>query len=332
MKGTVLVTAVGSFSAAAVIETCKAEGYRVIGCDIYPPEWIAASLETDRFFQAPYATDGAHYLEFLEKICAENQIDFLLPLTDVEIDVIDRWRSRARALGVTLCMSGEAAIGLCRDKQKLAQYLKPLRICPVIPGRSLSQVLSEAEAGGFEPLAYPLVLKPFRGRSSQGLRIIENVRQMQRAGEDLRGEAAHYLVQPKIPGPVVTVDVVRDAEHGRTVCLPRRELLRTFNGAGTSVYVFRDPLLEKQCAALAEALDIRGCVNFEFIEKTETERYLLECNPRFSGGAAFSRMAGYDMVKNHLRCFAGGEIEPAGEIKNQYLVKRYTEFCTKIED
>ena len=106
----------------------------------------------------------------------------------------------------------------------------------------------------------------------------------------------------------------------------------TFNGAGTSVYVFRDPLLESQCAALAEALDIRGCVNFEFIEKTETERYLLECNPRFSGGVAFSRMAGYDMVKNHLRCFAGGEIEPAGEIKNQYLVKRYTEFCTKIED
>lgn len=78
--------------------------------------------------------------------------------------------------------------------------------------------------------------------------------------------------------------------------------------------------------AVAKALNIWGCVNFEFVEKEEQEWYLLECNPRFSGGTAFSSMAGYDMVKNHLRCFTGEELEPMGEIKGQYLVKRYQEY------
>lgn len=90
----------------------------------------------------------------------------------------------------------------------------------------------------------------------------------------------------------------------------------SLNGAGTSVQVFRDPVLEKICEAIAGALDVKGCVNFEFIEhhteQGEVLWYFLECNPRFAGGVAFSCMAGYDMVKNHLRCFAGEEPEPAG--------------------
>ena len=40
MSRTILVTAIGSFSAAVVVRKYKEEGFRVIGCDIYPAEWI----------------------------------------------------------------------------------------------------------------------------------------------------------------------------------------------------------------------------------------------------------------------------------------------------
>ena len=36
MQKTILVTAIGSFSAGAVISACKRDGYRVVGCDVYP--------------------------------------------------------------------------------------------------------------------------------------------------------------------------------------------------------------------------------------------------------------------------------------------------------
>ena len=79
----------------------------------------------------------------------------------------------------------------------------------------------------------------------------------------------------------------------------------------------------------------KGCVNFEFVEEIEpAEKHgpgkwrFLECNPRFSGGLAFSAVAGYDMVRNHINCFKGIGLEPEGEIRNQYVARRYTEVVT----
>ncbi len=327
---TILITAIGSFSAASVIACYKNLGFRVVGCDIYPEEWVASSLDVDAFYRAPYATDQAAYLAFMEMVCRREQVSFLIPLTDVEVDVLNGFRSTAERLGVTLCMSSEEAILRCRNKRVLEEYLSELGICLTIPG----EVLSEADPGN---LRYPAVVKPFMGRSSQGLRYVEDSEELKAVKTQLGSQGASYLVQPKISGYVVTVDVVRQAslEGSRTVCLPRKEYLRTPNGAGTSVYVFRDEQLEGQCQKIAEALDVRGCVNFEFIEKTtETgpEWYFLECNPRFSGGVAFSILGGYDMAKAHLDCFLGKLPETMGYIPGQYLVKRYTEYCMKVEE
>lgn len=329
-RKTVVVTAIGSFSAGIVIETCRREGYRVVGCDIYPAQWVVNSRDVDVFYQAPYATDRDAYREFLVQICKKEQASFLLPLTDVEIDVIHHWEQAEEEMGVTICVSGYDTISLCRDKRKMEQFLADKQICRTIPGRSLDEVMEHEAELGYAGLSYPVVLKPVDGRSSQGLRTADSAREMEMAVELCRDGAENYLVQPRISGMIVTVDVVRDPETGETVCLPRRELLRTLNGAGTSVCVFRDDALETQCRKLAQALGIRGCVNFEFVEHVtyqgDVEWYFLECNPRFSGGVAFSCMAGYDMVKNHLNCFEGRGIEKMGDVCGQYIARRYTEY------
>ena len=63
-----LVTAIGSFASDIVIKTLKEEGIYVIGCDIYPKEWVAQSLDTDGFYQAPYAADKEEYIAFIKKV------------------------------------------------------------------------------------------------------------------------------------------------------------------------------------------------------------------------------------------------------------------------
>lgn len=331
MNKTVLVTAIGSFSAGAVISTCKREGCRVVGCDIYPAEWVVNSMEADAFYQAPYATDGKAYRSFLADVCRREQVDLIIPLTDAEVDTLQDWYKASEDLGAVICMSGYETIALCRNKERMERFLNSRSICPAIPAQHLSEVIGTEADSKYVGLSYPIVLKPKDGRSSQGLRMIESPREMMLAVELCKAQAERYLVQPKIEGSVVTVDVVRDPGSGDCVCLPRRELLRTPNGAGTSVYVFRDEELEERCRRIAAALEIRGCVNFEFIECPDADEkyYFLECNPRFSGGVAFSCMAGYDMVKNHLSCFTGGSIEPAGEIREQYLARRYAEYRMK---
>ena len=130
---------------------------------------------------------------------------------------------------------------------------------------------------------------------------------------------------------MVTVDVVRSPEQGTCVAVCRRELLRTLNGAGTSVLVFRNRQLEERCRAIAGLLGIRGCVNMEFIEDRDGVYHMLECNPRFSGGVEFSCLAGYDCVTNHLRCFEGREIERDDRITGMYIARKYEEYVTKVE-
>lgn len=317
----ILVTAIGSFAADIVIKNLKKQGYIVVGCDIYKKEWIADAYNVDIFFQVPLVSEEKEYLEFILKICFEQKIKFIFPLTDVEVDFYNRNRSIFEEEGIILCISSEKTIDICRNKMILNQYLGNNGVCQTIPTYLL-------EDANIQNLDYPVVVKPFNGRSSQGLHYIDTVEQMKSfvSQNNING----YIVQPRIIGSILTVDVVRNEYTDKIVCVARKELLRTLNGAGTSVYVFGDKMLEEQCKEIAKKLNVNGCVNFEFIETEQGERYFLECNPRFSGGVEFSCLSGYDFVSNHIKCFLRTEIEDILETKNMYIARKYEEYITHI--
>ncbi|MFW6679634.1 ATP-grasp domain-containing protein [Lacrimispora sp. AGF001] len=322
MKAAV-VTAIGSFSADIVIKNLKIMGLKVIGCDIYPAEWIADSSSVSAFYQVPLATQEEQYVEEILNICKKEGADGLIVLTDAEVDVWNHHRNKLKEAGVTLCLSPEDTITVCRDKMKLYEFLSERGIGNMIPTRMLAGISSES-------ISYPAVVKPYNGRSSQGLSYLHNQEEMERflAG----GEADNYVVQPYFKGSIITVDVVHQADTGRSAAVCRKELLRTPNGAGTSVLVFSNPTLETVCKEAARALGIQGCVNFEFIEGEDGTFSMLECNPRFSGGVEFSCMAGYDCVLNHVRCFQGEDIMPAVPVKEMYIARKYEEYVTKVLD
>ncbi len=333
MKQSVLVTAIGSFSAGEVIRVCRQMGFRVVGCDIYPAKWVASSRDVDVFYQSVSGLDETAYRNFLLDVCERERVSWILPLTDVEVDALQAWRLEDPGMGglmAAVCMSGSETITWCRNKEKMEEFLSERKLCRTIPGKWLTRIFLAEASSGYGDMTFPQVIKPVDGRSSQDLHIVQDPAQMAYWSTALRRTSSRYLVQPKIEGDVITVDVVRDPESGDCVCVARRELLRTQNGAGTSVHVFRDALLERECREIAGALDVRGCVNFEFIdsgEQGEQEYCFLECNPRFAGGVVFSRLAGYDMVKNHLNVFLGKGIEPMSEIREQYIARRYEEYC-----
>lgn len=322
---TALVTAIGSFSADIVIKNLKKNGIRVIGCDIYPAEWVADSANVDAFYQVPRGDEGERYAGRLLDICREEKAEALIVLTDAEVDV---WNSRRKELaqaGVLLCLSSEETLNICRDKRKLYHFLKEKGVGNPVETMDLCEKDPKE-------LAYPVVLKPFNGRSSQGLHYIHSYEEMKSFLESGSGkaQAEDFVLQPFCEGSIVTADIVRKAETGDCWVICRRELLRTGNGAGTSVFVFSNSELEAECRKIADALNINGCVNFEFIESKDGSFHMLECNPRFSGGVEFSCMAGYDCVTNHLRCFTGEEIEPCDRITEMYIARKYEEYVTKI--
>ena len=119
MSKAILVTAIGSFSAVTVIESLKKEGHRVIGCDIYPAEWVANSQIVDGFYKAPYATDRPAYMGFISEVCKKEDVAYVMPLTDVEIDLFRSWETAAEDTGAVICMSERRMLDICRNKNRL---------------------------------------------------------------------------------------------------------------------------------------------------------------------------------------------------------------------
>ncbi|OHW61870.1 D-alanine--D-alanine ligase [Andreesenia angusta] len=314
----ILVTAIGSFSADIVIEVLREAGHYVIGADIYPKEWIADASNVDKFYQVPYATDAERYVETILNICEENEVHYVIPLTDPEVDVLSGLKPDFREIGTDICISDEHSIRLCRNKYALSKFLKEKELCNVIE----TSRLSDSE---LEHIKLPVFIKPVSGRSSIGCRFVYTEEEYLCIKNVLKGE--EYIVQPFVAGEIITVDVVRDQNSEVTVSIPRVELLRNSSGAGTTVEIIESEELERTCENVARETFISGAVNIEFIRSESGKLFLLEINPRFSGGVKFSHISGYNVVENHLNCFTGRPIEDK-KINKMIIARKYTEHVT----
>ena len=146
------------------------------------------------------------------------------------------------------------------------------------------------------------MLKPLRGRSSQGQVIAEDCEAV-KAAISTRND---YIAQPYLSGDIYTADVARDS-YGNCQALVRHELLRTANGLGTTVQILPEHPLNEITSRIAAFADMIGVVNMEFIENGG-EYHFLEVNPRFSGGVGFSIASGVDFAALNLLCHEGAAI------------------------
>lgn len=308
-----IVTAIGSFSADCVIHKLKEAGHYVVGCDIYEGLWHAESKACDAFYRAPYATEERAYVNFLLDISRKERISHIIPLTDLEIDVLNRHREEFERVGGMLCMQSIGCLAVARDKARLCElFANDVQV-------HIPRTVRSTDLIG-RTLAPPLIAKPVNGRSSEGLIRIYTEEELR-----MYSSLSNYIFQEMIDGTVFTVDYVRD-QWGKDFAVAREELLRTKNGAGTTVRVVNDKVLLETVSYIGNKLSVCGCVNMEFIFDAKVGNYfLIDINPRFSAGVAFTCKVGYDMVTSHVNCIEGKAILPPVTYEEQIITKRYVE-------
>lgn len=308
-----LVTAIGSMSADCVISNLKNNDIYVAGCDIYPGEWHSVTAKCDSFHQVPLVSQENEYLAAISEICKNESITYILPLTDIEVDFFNIHKVYFEHLGIRICIPTPEALSYARDKYNLYCLLKDSVNIPSVRTWLYG-----------ETFVYPCIAKPKNGRSSEGLMKIDYPDQM---SGNVNWD--NYIFQEYLKGDIYTVDLVRSHTENKLVCVSRIELLRTKNGAGTTVRMIHDASLDSLVKNIAETIQIEGCVNMEFI-KVDNKYYLIDINPRFSAGIAFSHIAGYNMVMNHLNVFTNKKIDDAIICKEQILTKKYVEEILKV--
>lgn len=290
----------------------------MIGCDEARKEWLTAASHVDEFIQSPAFTEAEAYKDFINKACAEYQVQYIMPLFDYEIDILCTIRNQLLECGVCTCISDPETTLLCRDKYLLTKYLDKENICSVIP----TCLLAEADESIYQ---FPMVGKKRFGYGSKEQIIINYQSEFRYAKAFLSDK--DYILQPYIDGDVLNVDVIRD-KNGNTVCIARQDLLRK-SGIPVSVEIIENHRLTAICKKTADFLGIIGAANFEYIETPE-QIYLMEINPRFSGGTKYSHLAGYNVVLNHLRCFTGERIDQQISPQKMIIARKFEEYVTQI--
>lgn len=311
----VLVTAIGSMSAECVIGAFNRFGVDVVGTDIYPREYHPVAVECSGFYQIPRVyPDVDFYCNTIKNIAIKESCEAIVPLTDPEVDVISERRVLFEEAGVKVWLPSDNVIKRARNKGLWCKIVRESKSLKTIPTFRCYSDLKENYEGDF-------VAKKVTGRSSEGI-LFSNTSVFQCEG----GLDGDYLFQPRISGEILTVDFAKHPKSGQLVFVPRIELMRTKNGAGTVVKIVELATCRDAVQELVDQLGLTGVMNCEFI-CSEDGLYLMDINPRFSAGVSFSKLAGYDFVKADMDCYCSDSIDEEICIAAENIyVKRFCDF------
>ena len=311
----VLVTAIGSMSAECVIASLKKAGYGVVATDIYDECFHPVARECLAFEKVVKAVpDSVAYCEVIRDVAVRHGCKAVIPLTDPEVDVLSPSRKILEEKGVALWLGAPASIALARDCDAWSQKLGKCKTFKTIPTFQTYNELLAAHRGEF-------VAKRVNGRSSEGI-LFSNTETFTLSAPYETG----YVFQPFIDGDIITVDFARHPKSQQLVAVPRQEMMRTKNGAGTVVKILDPKLVRPAVAEMCEGLGLTGVMNCEFIRKGG-QLYLMDINPRFSAGVSFSKLAGYDFVAADVACYVESEVASGPRLSiGAVFVKRFCDY------
>jgi carbamoyl-phosphate synthase large subunit len=295
----VLLTGVGK---RYDIVSAFAQHTRVVAADPSPlaPAQYAAHVRV-----APPRIDDPGYVPFLADIVEREGVGAVVPLTDLDLEVL------ARADLPALVPSE----GVCRatfDKFEAHELLLRLGLPSpptVLPGE--------------EPESYPVMVKPRRGSGARSIHPAADA-----------GEAAFFaayvnepvMVQRLMGGPEFSIDLLGDLE-GRPLNAIPRTMIESRGGESIKGTVVADPELVELGRRVGEALGVRGPCTVQAFRDPEIGLAITDVNTRFGGAfpaPMYAALPGRTYPELIVRMAAGERIEPhVGEFRCGFTFSRY---------
>ncbi|NLH39955.1 MAG: ATP-grasp domain-containing protein [Elusimicrobia bacterium] len=304
----ILITGIGSTTAIGVIKALKKQNefkVFIIGTDINEKENIAGSKFCDKFFQIPPATNEESYLNALNRIVNSESIDLLIPIIDIELEVIARNRNIIKK-STYLLVSSYKTIVTCNDKIKTYGFFKNFRI-PTPQTFLIDNLNSTKDILANADINFPLILKPRKGLSSRDVYEIYNEEEL-----CLIKRLKEPIIQEKAKGEEYTIDIFCDGEN--LISAVPRKRIDTRAGISYKGKTEKDEILINYAKKISEELHINGPANIQCFKKGDEIKFL-EINPRFSGGLPLSIAAGINTPLFALKMAAGEKIKPVNDFK-----------------
>lgn len=279
----------------------------VVACDPNPlaPAQYAATVRTP----VPLIRDPA-YVPALRALADEHDVGAIVPLTDLDIEVL----ARARAEGVlpeALVPDPEIAAATY-DKYEAHLLLRRLGLPSpptVLPGEPVEH--------------YPVMVKLRKGSGAEDIHLARDEREARFFCEYVDGDV---MVQRRMNGPEFSIDTLSDRD-GRCINAIPRSMLESRGGESIKGTVLDDPELVELGRRVVEALGTRGPCTVQVFRDPDVGLGITDVNTRFGGAfpapmlAALPRRSYPELIAAMAR---GERVEPhVGEYRAGMTFTRY---------
>ncbi|MDQ6915008.1 MAG: ATP-grasp domain-containing protein [Actinomycetota bacterium] len=239
--------------------------------------------------------DDPDYVPALAALVAELDVGAVVPLTDLDLEVL----ARARADGVLPAFVPDPEIAAATfDKYEAHRLLERLGLPSpptVLPGESVD--------------AYPVMVKPRRG---SGARSIHPARDAAEAEFFARYVEEPVMVQRLMQGPEFSIDALCDLE-GRCLNAIPRTMLESRGGESIKGTVIDDAELVELGRDVVEALGVRGPATVQAFRDREIGLGITDVNTRFGGAfpaPMYAALPGRTYPELIVRMARGERVEP----------------------
>ena len=251
------------------------------------------------------------YVPALARLCEEHGVGAVLPLTDLDIEVL----ARAREQGVLPALVPSSEVARATYDKYEAHLLLERHALPSPP-----TVLPDAD---LDSLDYPVMVKPRRGSGARSIHLAHDPTQA-RFFVDYVPEAT--MVQRAMGGPELSIDCLGDLE-GRCLNAIPRTMLESRGGESIKGRVIHDEELIELGRTVMERLAVRGPATIQVFRDPDAGIAITDVNTRFGGAfpaPAYAALPGRSYPELIVSMAAGEKPEPhVGKFNSGMSFTRY---------
>jgi carbamoyl-phosphate synthase large subunit len=305
-------------SAPAVLLTGVGKRYDIVSCFAQLTTTVAA--DPSPLAPAQYAAqvraavpliDDDSYVPALARLCEQHGVGAVLPLTDLDIEVLARARVQGQLPAFVPAPDIAAAT---YDKYEAHLLLGRLGL-PSPPTR--------LPVEGIERMRYPVMVKPRRGSGARGIHRADDPAQARFFVEYVREPV---MVQQAMLGPELSIDCLGDLQ-GRCLNAIPRTMLESRGGESIKGKVVHDEELIALARRTMEALGVCGPATIQVFRDPELGVMITDVNTRFGGAfaaPAYAALPGRSYPELIVAMAGGEQIEPhVGEFHAGITFTRY---------